>query len=160
MVQMLCQQTEHSFKVKALKKREIQQFIDLVLESCRSIPRVSFFLAGVQIYQPTIWVERDSYYYHRLDECISENLLFPYHKMELPCLEATSEYKASIQLVSLRSAIRGMDAAEIPWEGTGFGFPDCSPGGEGSPLLRRRAGFASRHKCCVCTYVHGSLASS
>lgn len=103
--------TDHNFKVKALKKREIQQFIDLVLESCHSIPRVSFFLAGVQKYQPTIWVERDSYYYHRLDERISENLLFPYHEMELPCLEATSEYRVSVQLVSLRSPVRGMDAA-------------------------------------------------
>lgn len=46
------------------------------------------FLAEVLKYEPSIWANRDSYYYHRLDGCISENLLFPYHSMELSCSEA------------------------------------------------------------------------
>lgn len=94
MVQMTStdRQADHNLS----KLKTIQQFIFLVLESFKTLsPELAFS-----------WLESkntnlssgqtDSHYYHRLDQCISENLLFPYHEIELPCLEVISEYKVSI----------------------------------------------------------------
>lgn len=97
MVQMACQQwTSRSQLVKAKKDSAIIVFNAWFFY--HSIPRISFSFAGVQKYQPIIWANRNSYYYHRLYECISENLLFPYYEMELPCPEVISEYKVSIHI--------------------------------------------------------------
>lgn len=110
MVQMTCQQMDKQ-TTTCQAKNKTEQFKFLVLESFIILSPGLAFLGEVQKYQPIIWADRDSSHYHRLDESISENLLFPYCERELPCLEAISEYKVSIQFLSLRPPFRGMDAA-------------------------------------------------
>lgn len=77
--------------------KKIQQLLFLVLDSFIILsPELAFLGWSPKI--PIYHLDRDSYYYHRLDECISENLLFPHYEMELPPLEVISEYKVSIYL--------------------------------------------------------------
>lgn len=66
------------------KWKKIQQLF-LVLDSFIILsPELAFSWLGVQKYQPIICADRDSYYYHRLDECISESLLFPWDWTPMP----------------------------------------------------------------------------